>query len=192
MKKNRILHLGLLVLVLALVTTSLVSGTLAKYVTSVDGTGTVTVAKWAVKLGDQEVNATEDFVFDLFKTSWADPGVNGQLIAPGTSGSFDLTFDTSGTQVAHKVTIILSKAETGNDIGELDHFRFEGKPLGQEVYSKEFQTGTADAATINWVWPYETTNGDTLDTADGIAGKSYTIKATFTVTQLDNAAATTP
>ena len=49
-KNNRVLRIGLLALVLTLVTASLVSGTFAKYVTTVNGTGTVQVAQWVAEI----------------------------------------------------------------------------------------------------------------------------------------------
>lgn len=197
-KGNRIFYLGLLTLVLALVTTSLVSGTFAKYVTTASGTGTVTVAKWAVTING--VAATTEttsptFTFDLGSTT--DPNVVAlDKVAPGSQGSFALTCDTDGTQVAHSVSVTLNKGD-GNDIAELEFFEFNtasdfgtgtkytlGTPISVASYNAS--GGTETTTNIYWRWPFN--NGDdNADTIDGIAAESYPMKATFTVTQLETA-----
>ena len=122
MKKNRVLRLGLLALVLTLVTASLVSGTLAKYVTTVNGTGAVTVAKWHAKVGADSTN-TYTSEFYLFSTIDDNTDVVSKKIAPGTKGSFALSFETTGTEVDHKVFVSLKQAE-GSDFSELGYLTF--------------------------------------------------------------------
>ena len=197
-KNNRVLRIGLLALVLTLVTASLVSGTFAKYVTTVSGTGTVTVAKWQAKFqnvsgGAETVNSA---TFDLIGTL-GDNGVNGNLLAPGTEGSFILKYDTSTTQVDHQVVIKL--APTGaTDISDLEYLKFSTdngatwvnisalNGTGYVVSQKyEADKPAVDVEkTIKWKWAYEG-NDDSKDTIDGINGKTYKIIATFTATQLD-------
>ena len=89
-----------LVLVLTLITTSLVAGTYAKYVTEVTGSDTARVAKFAFNLnaGSKTFNQsdTTEVDFDIF--SYTDSGVynNGVasggaiIIAPDTAGSIPL------------------------------------------------------------------------------------------------------
>lgn len=187
MKKNRILHLGLLVLVLALVTTSLVSGTLAKYVTSLDATGVVTVARWAVKLNGSETTKTT-----MFSVSHTDENAENSKVAPGTSGTFNLSYQTLGTEVVHSIYITLSNAD--NMSTELPYLKF----YADEAHTKEITLGTpveVNAAApiggvaettmpIYWVWPFDNSN-DAADTDDGVAAKSYNMVATLTVTQID-------
>lgn len=195
-KGNRIFYLGLLTLVLALVTTSLVSGTFAKYVTTASGTGTVTVAKWAVTINDVAATTAEtspEFTFDLGSTT-APNVVASDKVAPGSKGKFALICDTRGTEVAHSVSVTLNKG-TGNDIAELEFFEFSTAEdfsapytLGDsiEVASYNASGGEEKTTYIYWRWPFDNDN-DTADTIDGIAAKSYPMTAVFTVTQLETA-----
>lgn len=197
MKKNRVLKFAALVLVLTLVTSSLVSGTYAKYTTSVTGTDTVTVAKWVANF-DETGAASGDFDFDFFET-FGDTGVDGDLLAPGTSGSFDLVYDTTGTQVARKIDVSLDASK----LEALDYLKFywvdgddKTEIAGENaVYSK---TIAADATpdkskgtiTVYWEWPFENTPvGIANDAADTIDGKTpivdAKIKVNFTATQLN-------
>lgn len=98
MKKNWMLRLGLLAMVLTLVTMPMVSSTYAKYVTEATGTDTARVAKWGVV-----VNADVKNIFgDAYDVTPSDLSVdyatgtvtvkaaadNTNVIAPGTKGSF--------------------------------------------------------------------------------------------------------
>ena len=212
MKKNKILRLGLLALALTLVTASLVSGTFAKYVTTVNGTGTVTVANWQVEVngdGDSsyeagtETGAMQTATFSVLTT--ADTGVNGtNLVALGTAGKFSLKYKSVGTEVAHNVKITLVP-EGETDINELQYLLFSTdagatwKNIEQfdgaqgYLHNANYTAASPAAATVSvdvqWEWPFDAATNppqvDALDTADGIANKSYQLKATLVATQLD-------
>lgn len=106
MKKNKMMRLASALLVLTLLTTCVISGTFAKYVTSNDATDTARVAAWGVDIVFQ---GKMDKVYELNTTNLEDTkhvaysGTN-KIIAPGTSGTF-LAVELSGTpEVASKVT----------------------------------------------------------------------------------------
>lgn len=212
MKKNRTLKLGLLALALVLVTTSIMSSTLAKYATSFDGTGTVYVAGWKAILKDGE-NAqgtepagTESVNLDLFKTIVGNNDVIGgdRKIAPGTSGSFKLTYNTENSEVDHKVTIAIEKMNgtipknmvfnVVKDAYIQGPTRFNLNDDNAEVtFSEEIlaaRDGSEGTLTINWVWPIGNTDAAIIqDTADGInlgwTNNPITLKTTFTAIQLN-------
>ena len=69
MKKNRIMRLASILLVCVLLTTSVISGTFAKYTTSQDASDSARVAHWGF-------NAAADFDLDLFNAS-TDSGMGG-------------------------------------------------------------------------------------------------------------------
>jgi len=98
MKKNWILRLGVLAMVLTLVTMPMVSSTYAKYVTSTTGTDTARVAKWGVVVnadvknifGDAYDVTTSDLSVDYATGTVTVKAVadNTNIVAPGTKGSF--------------------------------------------------------------------------------------------------------
>ena len=104
MKKNKMMRLASLLLVLVLMTSSVVGGTFAKYTTSVSDSDEARVAKW----GFTQTSITLDNLFD--KTYALDTAVdpalsNGNavsskdqtnLIAPGTTGSATFGFTFAG------------------------------------------------------------------------------------------------
>lgn len=109
MKKNRMMRLASLLLVLTLLSTSVISGTFAKYVTTNGGTDTAQVAKFGVI-----INVADDL--GLFNTAYETTDTAGytglsvtssstsQLVAPGTKGS--MSFNITGMpEVATRVSI---------------------------------------------------------------------------------------
>ncbi len=124
MKKNAMMRIASLVLVLTLLSTCAISGTFAKYVTSDSASDTARVAKFGVVL-----NATGNSGFDVqYKThdtkynaamsviaSTNADNTQDKVVAPGTS-SADLnttqTYSISGTpEVATKVDISMTVTE---------------------------------------------------------------------------------
>lgn len=99
-------------LALTLVTSCLTGGTLAKYTTSVSGTGTATVAKWAFKAGN--TTGSNSFVensLDLKDTTVGEKVVASGKIAPGVKGELPIYVDLSGTEVATEIKITISVEE---------------------------------------------------------------------------------
>ena len=97
MKKNRMMRLASILLVCVLLTTSVISGTFAKYTTSDSGTDTARVAKWGFEANDNSIVLDELFVnvYDSTVNGYAD------VVAPGTSKSvpFSFAYDTASNGV---------------------------------------------------------------------------------------------
>ncbi len=110
MRKNKMLRMASALLILVLLTTSVVGGTFAKYVTTAEETDTARVAKWGV---------TFTAGSDLFAESYKDPtdtnvtvevsATGTNLVAPGTTGTgFSITNSTTtAPEVSYNVTIKL-------------------------------------------------------------------------------------
>ena len=102
MKKHNVMRVASAMAVVTLLSTSLISGTLAKYVSTKTSTGdTATVAKWSVKAGSDnsalnDITGTDSWTFDVFNTVRDTDGTKSETdvaegkIAPGTSGYVDL------------------------------------------------------------------------------------------------------
>ena len=97
MKKNKALRLASVLMMACLLTTCVISGTFAKYVTSKEGSDTARVAKWGVEITTTgqfvETYATDNNdVKDMFTNSVVsvaaeDNWVKDAVLAPGTKGS---------------------------------------------------------------------------------------------------------
>ena len=117
--KNKTFRISLVVVLLAVVTISVISGTLAKYVETVTGTDTARVAKFSYKAKIGETEFTDGATINLFNTVndtevyGAQNNINGgtKLIAPGTHGSFSVVVENTSEV---KVGVSFTVTETNN------------------------------------------------------------------------------
>lgn len=114
--KNKTLRLALLVLLLAVVTMSVISGTLAKYVESVTGTDTARVAKFEYTLSGMTGDG-DTKTLNLFD-SVTDTGILGnlandgkKLVAPGSEGSINVEL-TNRSEVKISAGFTLTETNT--------------------------------------------------------------------------------
>jgi len=109
MKKNKMMRLASCLLVAVLLTTSMISGTFAKYVTTNGGSDSASVAKFGVA-----INVNNDlgmFSTEYNKEDGAYKGTlsvkseaSDQIVAPGTKGSMTFTI-TGKPEVATRVAV---------------------------------------------------------------------------------------
>ena len=139
MKKNRMMRLASVLLVCVLLTTSVISGTFAKYVTSADGEDSARVAKWGVTVG-----VTGSKLFEnQYENTPNGVSVNSldekDVVAPGTSSdeSTAMTFEVKG-QPEVKVNIdfklenvedVFLSAGTYTDYTKVTSYDEDGDPV---------------------------------------------------------------
>lgn len=179
-KRSNAARLGVLVLALTLITTCLVGGTLARYVTEVDGSAKAVVAKWAfdAKNSNQTI-ATQNFVIDLGATTnrsaYPTTDIKEGVIAPGTTGSFDIVLDGTGSEVGIDYTVKFA-AKAGTTLP--DDMVFSFKPInesnkGVKLASLVDETGTIDyteaakgmekTITVYWSWAFDADDTATVN-----------------------------
>lgn len=190
--KKRIILLTLL-LVIVVFMALLAGGSYSKYLTQVQGKGVIEVAKWAFLVNGQTASITN---INLAKTYRADT-LAQNTIAPGTSGSFDIKIDTTGSEVGINYDV---KFENENNKPQNLNFIYDGHSVSTIKELEQFLTGTIDAnsnekvkiMTIEWNWPYETGNledekiaQDVEDTNDGKTLEQYSFDIVVTGTQVN-------
>lgn len=188
--KKKILFLLLLISTIVLV---LMGKSYSKYISQVNGKGIIDVAKWVFTVNGQTSSITN---LQLLKTYNPSTLKNNQ-IAPGTSGSFDIVIDTTGSEVGidyaveflnetNKPSNLEFKYQENkvNSIKELEQFLKGSIPLESEEKVKTMK--------IEWEWKYET--GDTKeeileknkqDTKDGSKLDKYQFDIVITGTQVE-------
>lgn len=208
-KRSNLARLGVLVLALTLITTCLVGGTLARYVTEVDGSAKAVVAKWKfdAKNSDKSIS-TENFVIDLGdttnRTTYPTTDVKEGVIAPGTTGKFDVVLDGTGSEVGIDYTVKLA-AKAGSDALP-DDMVFSFAPITPENAGKKLaeladETGTIDytatqngmvkTITVYWSWAFDA--NDTKDNNDNsFQGKTFQMDITVTAKQTEPGATVAP
>lgn len=116
MRKDVLVRLAGLAIMLTLISSALVSGTYAKYAQAVTGSDTARVAKFAFNLTSGTTTATQSQVgeasFDIFSTTDTglyNSGAGASFIAPGTTGTLELDV---GNLSEVKVSVAFALAET--------------------------------------------------------------------------------
>lgn len=196
MKKNRMLRVAAVLLVAVMLTTSVISGTFAKYTTSATSEDSARVANW----GFERTNSMD--LTNLFLGSYQNVVSNNgdDVIAPGTEGSttFAFAYDgangTTGPEVAYTFEVkveascddaILANGNIQwqldtNGYGTWDEMIADITALsGSETGKQQYAPNTLPAAftdadeihTISWKWIFDEAAGganlDDLDTAMG-------------------------
>lgn len=194
MKKNkkRIILIVLLIILIAFMVL-LGGGSYSKYLTQVEGKGVIDVAKWAFLVNGQTASITN---IDLAKT-YKSETLAQNTIAPGTSGSFDIIIDTTGSEVGINYDV---KFEREQSKPQNLKFTYDGHMVNTIKELEQFLTGTIEAnsnekvkkITIEWNWPYEIGNTleekiaqDLKDTNDGKLLEQYNFDIIVTGRQVE-------
>lgn len=169
MKGNKkILVLALLVLLL-----TVCFGTFAIYRNTADGTGSVTAAKWSVKINNTDISSA-NFNFDFDDITWTTLTGYNNTIAPGSEGTITIAVDATGSEV----DVILSAALDTTNLPTGMTATVQGGNDQTIAYSS---TSMTKNITINIEW--EGTDSDT-STKDGtdLAAKGSTLSLPVTLT----------
>ena len=89
----------------------LVQDTYAKYVSSADANGAFTIARWAFTVNDQDIIANSDFSSTIVPQIDSNANISSGVIAPTSTGSFEIEIDSSEVGVAFNETITLDQAD---------------------------------------------------------------------------------
>ena len=110
MEKNRMMRLASGLLVLTLLTTCMISGTYAKYVTQGTGTDTARVAKWGVTVTANGTTFAKEYTKDDENAATITNSVvstdDNKLVAPGTKGTMTKIILGGTPEVAVKVSYV--------------------------------------------------------------------------------------
>lgn len=199
MKRNKLFIAGLVTVFVALVSLTLVSSTWAKYTSSVEGTDTARVAKWAWNYkGEALSSSTSEVQFKLFETvKDTDGTAEGdvanlyggitQLVAPGTQGSFEISFENE-SEVTANLKVTFSQVET-SDIPLVFSFNSDFTESKSNIsdlsWNQDLAIGSAPVTkTIYWKWDFN--NDIDVDTNLGWKGTdTITVTMSVVFTQVD-------
>ena len=160
MRNNRMMRAASALLVAVLLTTSTISGTFAKYVTTESGSDSARVAKWGVVIDadsfgmfatDYETDDDKATFTGKYSVSSAadDKGERDDVLAPGTEGSFADIAITGTPEVAVDVAIAATVEVSDNWIVAGDFYCPVVVTVGEEEISGlDYDSATAFAAAI--------------------------------------------
>lgn len=164
--------------------------TYSKYFTKIDGEGSATVARWSFKAN----NERETIANVKLSNTYNQNKLLENTIAPGTSGSFDIVLDATGSDVAIDYAIKFDNCKDKPTNLKFSYEETTSSTLeGLEDVLKgriSLNDPRTKILTINWDWEYETGNdentkaaNDEIDTND--SGKTFTFDVIITGTQVN-------
>lgn len=191
MKKNKKILFVILIL-LAIILSFIGGKTFSKYMSQVQGSGTAEIANWVFK-----VNGTEDLVqsVDLLSTYNNETLIDNK-VAPGTSGSFNIIIDATGSEVGvdYKVKFLNETEKPQNLIFIHNDNKYKTIQELQEDLSGTINANEDNKTrtiTINWEWQYETgeneneiNQNDIIDTQNAKDFENYTFDINVIGTQV--------
>lgn len=201
MKNNKLAKFMAIVLLVTLLAVILVSGTYAKYTTTVSSNDSATVAKWNITLNGEDISkgTQKTLKLGLFDTindtgfTNEDTDVTKGKIAPGTTGKFEIAKLINKSDVNAQYKIIYNITNTSNVPLEFSNDQNasddEWKSLNEfsmndfAPLSKNSEEGTS-TGTIYWRWKFDRSN-DVADTELGVNAPEVVVTATITVEQVD-------
>lgn len=192
-KRSYAARFGAMALTLTLVTACLLGGTMARYVTEVSGSATAAVAAWSFKAN----SATENFTLDLGKTrtEYKAGNIKDEVIAPGTTGKFEIVIDGTGSEVGIAYSVAI-EADGGTTLPEDMVFstsKITADNAGEKLDTFEIADGNIDYAdtsvnadamkktiTVYWSWAFDANDDATAANDNTYAGKDWNLNITVT------------
>ena len=191
--EKRIFRL-LLACISLLLLIDMIQDTYAKYISSASANSTFTIARWAFLVNSQDVLSNSDFSNTIVHTFDANQNIGSGVIAPTSTGHFEVTIDSSDVDVAFDEVITLSQASTNT----VDDIVFTGYKLnnGSVVSLNDVTTATItsthavnEVTTSNTYTFYikwnDNAQTETMDNADdtaatvnGVAGVNVSLSFT--------------
>ena len=193
----------MIVLMLLVVALYFIAGTYARYTSTASGTAEVQVAKWAVKINDDDAT-TESATFDLEFTEVANNNVVNGKIAPASQLYAEFKIDPTGSEVAmdYSFTLGTITASAGQEVPETLKVSkvvpvnggVEGTALTAtdgaykgtiELASETAALSANEAVTVRVYVEWDNANdaNNTTDTKIGIAAPTLTMKVNATASQ---------
>ena len=131
----------------------LVQDTYAKYVTSTDATSNFTIARWSFLVNNQDVVSNNNFSNTIVPIFDENQNIKNGVIAPTSTGYFDITIDSSNVGVSFDEEISLLK----NTTNTVDDIVFTGyKKNDDEII--EFANETTSITTTHLLNEERTVN----------------------------------
>lgn len=202
MKKKIAGRLGVTALALSFITTSVMSGTLAKYTKEVTGTADATVAKFAFDLNGATQETDTFTINDLFQSSYT--GSDGSeivksstvkaVVAPGTSGKKKITLENKGEVAiqleaftisdtnASKIPLVYAITENDEAPKDADWENASSLTVPEEILGATLKVGSTENSKSFYLhWKWNTTDNST-DTVFGTKSTLDTVGITIKCT----------
>ena len=149
---------------------SIIESTYAKYLTTAVGTANMTFARWNILVNSQDVINNSNFSSTIVPDFTGTTNIASGVIAPTSTGSFDIELDMSEVDVSldYTVSAALSSSNTVTDLKILSYTidnvttQYNGSFTNRLLVSNTNRTVTI---TFNIEWVEDASDGATMNNA---------------------------
>lgn len=153
-KRKNFILLGILLLVA--VTSGVVAVTYSRYITSVSGSSSATVAAWKISINGQNMGSSAT-TFESGDFTWTNNNAGGAVladhIAPGVTGSTNIVLDATNTQVDVEYDITIDPTDLMTTFEDMSQIRVvigkTDEAAGTTAQTIDFTSGVADPITYS-------------------------------------------
>ena len=158
--------------------------TYAIYKSSATGDASISTAAWVVEVNNTDIVANNTFTVD--NITWNTPTIGqANTIAPGDSGTVDITIDADGSQTAVYYEITFGSLDDGNGTitnGNLSATAHAGSSLTGTIAYSPTEGDMEETITLDVSWLAQDEEGQNI-TDISTAAKNLSLPVTVTVRQ---------
>lgn len=165
-----------------------IQDTYAKYVNNVNGEANLTIARWKILVNNEDITTgslAQEVITPVFSGT---DYIKSDVIAPTSTGYFDIIIDAKDTDVSfnYTITVNTSSESSVTDLVTTGYSINDGEVINFENYNENI-TGTIDYNTIDittirvYVMWNDSVSNDMDNNADTIAATTEESKALLNV-----------
>lgn len=138
-KLKKILFFILILIII--ITLLLIAQTYAKYLTSTSGTASIPVAKWNIVLNNQSIKNNADITSSIIPVFPGNENIAQGIIAPTSTGYFDLSLDFSDVDVScsYSISSTVDESSLIKDLVITGYSINDGSVVNLDYYNQEIE-----------------------------------------------------
>lgn len=159
---------------------TLMQDTYGKYLTSAEANAELTIARWSILVNNQDIVNNSNFSEVVVPTFNGTTNINSNVIAPTSTGYFDLLINANDTDVSFTYTISLDTSDcivsdltiTGYTIGNT-HYTYDGSDISNDI----LLTDTNKTVSIRFDVEWTDGTGETMNNAADTQASKQSVAA---------------
>jgi len=136
---------------------TMMQDTYAKYLTSAEANAELTIARWSILVNDQDIVNNSNFSEVVVPTFNGTTNINSNVIAPTSTGYFDLLINANDTDVSFTYTVSIDTSDcnvsdlviTGYTIGET-HYDYDGNDISNDILLTDTDKTVSIRFDVEW------------------------------------------
>ena len=157
---------------------TMMQDTYGKYLTSAEANAELTIARWSILVNNQDIVNNSNFSEVVVPTFAGTSNINSNVIAPTSTGSFDLLINANDTDVSFTYTVSLDTSDCAVSDLTITGYTLNGNYYtynGSDISNDILLTDVNKTISITFYVEWKDGTGETMNNAaDTLASKENT------------------